>query len=100
MNDALSRYDAQLAEIHAKIKTERHKLKTEAVVTVRKLIRENELTLADCFGKQAATPKGTKLPAKYKHGADSWAGRGLLPNWLKRQISQGRSRESFRILDN
>ena len=42
--------------------------------------------------------KGQAAPVKYRdeHG-NTWAGRGLQPNWLKERIGRGDSLEDFAV---
>jgi len=34
---------------------------------------------------------------KYKHGSDTWTGRGRTPRWLVALEKDGRKREEFRV---
>jgi DNA-binding protein H-NS len=44
--------------------------------------------------------KGRKVPAKYrnpKNRAETWAGRGATPRWLRAELKAGRKLEDFAI---
>jgi DNA-binding protein H-NS len=44
--------------------------------------------------------KGRKVPAKYhnpKNHAETWAGRGATPRWLRAELKAGRKLEDFAI---
>jgi DNA-binding protein H-NS len=42
---------------------------------------------------------GRKLPAKYRHPrtGETWAGRGMKPNWLTQELKKGRKLERFLV---
>lgn len=74
-----------------------------AITEVKALMAAHGLSLADLGTRSAAaTPKGNvakKVAAKYRNNAtgDSWSGRGLQPNWLKRALVDGRSLDEFKV---
>lgn len=43
--------------------------------------------------------KGAKIPPKYRdaESGNQWTGRGLMPQWLKQKIEEGKSLEDFLI---
>ncbi len=41
--------------------------------------------------------KGIKLPIRYRDGENTWTGRGKTPNWLKKRMAEGATREQFRV---
>lgn len=41
--------------------------------------------------------KGIKLAVRYRDGENVWTGRGKTPNWLKKRIAEGATREQFRV---
>lgn len=73
-----------------------------AITEVKALMAAHGLTLADLGTRSAAAPKATaakKVAAKYRNTAtgDSWSGRGLQPNWLKKALVDGRSLDDFKV---
>ena len=47
-----------------------------------------------------AAPKassGSTVAAKYRHGNDTWSGRGRAPKWLQALEAQGHSRDEYLI---
>ena len=40
---------------------------------------------------------GGAVAPKYKHGPDSWTGRGKTPKWLSALLAQGHSKDEFLI---
>lgn len=49
------------------------------------------------LAKKAGSAKVGKVAVKYKHGNDTWAGRGRTPRWLVALEKDGRKREEFRV---
>lgn len=73
-----------------------------AITEVKALMAAHGLTLADLGTRSAAAPRGNaakKVAAKYRNSAtgDSWSGRGLQPNWLKKALVDGRSLDEFKV---
>lgn len=48
-------------------------------------------------GTAAATPKGSKLPAKYAKGNKAWTGRGRKPNWIIEHVQNGGDIDSLLV---
>lgn len=48
-------------------------------------------------GKKTGPAKGGKVAVKYRHGSDTWTGRGRTPRWLVALEKDGRKREEFRV---
>ena len=48
-------------------------------------------------GRKTGPAKGGKVAVKYKHGSDTWTGRGRTPRWLVALGKDGRKREEFRV---
>lgn len=44
-----------------------------------------------------AHKKGGKVAIKYRHGENTWTGRGRAPRWLAAAEKQGAKRESFLV---
>jgi DNA-binding protein H-NS len=85
-------------------------ISTKAVSARREL--EAKLAALDGLGlgtaggaKRGPKPRGSKLkgrkvPAKYhnpKNHAETWAGRGATPRWLRAELKGGRKLEDFAI---
>lgn len=89
---------SQIESLKADAERARKEEVKTAIETVRKLIRENNLTAADCgFGKGAKA--GGTVKAKYRDSVSgkTWSGRGLTPKWLREAIAAGRRKEEFLI---
>ncbi len=100
---------AQHAELGARIAKEKEQGKAQAVLKIKDLIAEYGITAAD-FPLPAAQPrakpaakarpdKRSKVKPKYAShdGHHTWSGRGMMPKWLRDEISNGANRESFTI---
>ncbi|MFM8678734.1 MAG: H-NS family nucleoid-associated regulatory protein [Alphaproteobacteria bacterium] len=48
-------------------------------------------------GRKTGPAKGGKVAVKFKHGSDTWTGRGRTPRWLVALEKEGRKREEFRV---
>lgn len=88
---------AQRQELDAKIEEMSKQARTEAVSSIRELVKEFELTSADIFEaprKGGKAKSGTKIPAKYRDpvSGKEWTGRGISPAWLA-----GKAKEDFLI---
>ena len=98
LQELLAQKEALEREIDLRKKQDR----AEAIAKVRALMDEYGLTVADLSlrgaSKPAAKPAG-KVAVKYRNTAtgDTWSGRGLQPNWLKRELAAGRRLEDFAV---
>lgn len=70
----------------------------------KKLAAEHGYSISREAGSRRTRSPGRKprrslgpVPAKYRNGADSWSGRGMVPVWLRKLESEGRNREEFRV---
>lgn len=99
LQDLLARKEALEREIEQTKREER----AEAIAKVRSLMAEYGLALADLGGgkpaKKATGSPGGKVAPKYRDPAtgDTWSGRGLQPNWLKKALGAGRSLDEFKL---
>jgi DNA-binding protein H-NS len=97
-------YQQILSQIES-LKIEAEKARQEevksAIETVRRLIRENNLSAADCgFARKGRASAGnSRVKAKYRDpvSGQTWSGRGLTPKWLQEAIASGRRKEDFLI---
>lgn len=48
-------------------------------------------------GRKTGPAKGGKVAVKFRHGDDTWTGRGRTPRWLAALESAGRKRDEFRV---
>lgn len=99
---ALSELLAQRAALEKQIADAQREQRGEAIGTIKSLMAEYGLTLADIGSRAAAAParRSTgKVAPKYvdKATGESWSGRGLQPNWLKAAIASGRSLSDFAV---
>lgn len=102
-----------LSEIHAQIQALQSQAEAiiseqrgEALADIRKKMTEFRISLADIGGstKTASEKSATRgvssnpAPIKYRGpNGESWTGRGLTPRWLKTEIENGKTKESFLI---
>lgn len=82
--------------LDAQIKEVKDREKSEAVVKVKLLIDQHQLTAADLFNKKTSINRsnGQKVPPKYCNPAtgETWTGRGKAPKWI-----DGKDRQSYLI---
>lgn len=98
LQDLLRQQEALAAEID-RVRLEE---KTRAIAQVRELMFVHGLTLRDlgkAFLVSQQTHKGKSVRIKYRdpQTGDTWTGRGLRPNWLKRREAEGQSPEQFAV---
>jgi DNA-binding protein H-NS len=94
LQELLAQKEALEREIEQRKKQDR----AEAIAKVRALMDEYGLTVSDLTSRAVPKPAG-KVAAKYRDKAtgDTWSGRGLQPNWLKKQLAAGRRIEDFLV---
>jgi DNA-binding protein H-NS len=71
--------------------------RADVIAELEAVAQKHGYKLADFTGGKKAK---VALPAKYKHPEDSsltWSGRGRQPNWVKDEISTGKSLNDFAI---
>lgn len=84
---SLKELNAQIASLQAQVAEVRQREVGEAIVKVRSLIEEYQLSTEDIFprGRTKAVVKKTgKVAPKYRDPVtgNEWSGRGLAPKWL------------------
>lgn len=90
---------AQRAELDRQIIAARQAEQSQAIETVKSLIKQFELSAEDCgFRPQKGSAKAKQAaPVKYRGpNGETWAGRGRTPGWLAALESSGASREQYR----
>lgn len=99
---------AKIQKLEAKATALEHAEKP-GIPQLKAVIRKYKLTAADikfarnktaAKGKKRGMTKGKKLKAKYrnpKNSKETWAGRGLKPNWLSALVKQGKKLEEFAV---
>lgn len=94
LQELLAQKEALEREIDLRKKQDR----ADAIAKVRALMDEYGLTVADLSSRGVSKPAG-KVAAKYRHPAtgDTWSGRGLQPNWLKKELAAGRKIDDFLV---
>jgi len=99
MTTTLKQLLAEREALEHKITELRAVEQSEAIIKIRALVDEYELTANDIFPSKSAgkTPKTstTKVAAKYKDPLSGalWSGRGRQPTWLA-----GKNKEDFLIV--
>ncbi|MBI2307911.1 MAG: H-NS histone family protein [Rhodocyclales bacterium] len=94
---------AEIEILQKQAETARQRECAEAIVEIKRLVREFGLSAADCgfvtAGKLGPQVK-RRVAIRYQHPEKrelTWSGRGKLPNWLRDEEANGRSREIFRV---
>jgi len=106
----------QQALLASKIEAIRTAKKTEILDIVKKYVSQYNLEIKDVYPNwkpeivyRDSEPdyephgtnslKGTKAPAKYRdeENGNEWSGRGLMPNWMKKRIEDGKTKEDYLI---
>ena len=92
LQELLAQKEALEREIELRKKQDR----AEAIAKVRALMDEYGLTVSDLSSRAVSRPAG-KVAAKYRNQAtgETWSGRGLQPNWLKKALADGARIEDF-----
>jgi len=94
LQELLAQKEALEREIELRKKQDR----AEAIAKVRTLMDEYGLSISDLTSRTVSKP-AAKVAAKYRNPAtgDSWSGRGLQPNWLKKELAGGRRIDDFLV---
>jgi DNA-binding protein H-NS len=89
------------ADIERRIAETQREERAAAIEQIRDLMGQYGLTAADIAGRAPAPPKraGAKVAAKYRdpETGQTWSGRGLQPNWLKKALSNGKKLGDFGV---
>jgi DNA-binding protein H-NS len=99
---SLSELLSQKAELERRIAEAQREERSAAIAEVRRLMDQYGLTAADLSGRSSAPRKsggGSKVAPKYrnKETGETWSGRGLQPNWLKKALAEGKALSDFSI---
>ena len=97
----------QKAELERQIADAQREERATAIAEVRRLMDQYGLTAADLSGRATGPRKsggggatvGSKVAPKYRNTetGETWSGRGLQPNWLKKALASGRTLADFAI---
>jgi len=106
----------QQALLASKIEAIRTAKKTEILDLVKKYVSQYNLEIKDVYphwkpeivyrdsepdGEPHSTNslKGIKIAAKYRdtESSSEWTGKGLTPNWMKKHLANGKTKEDFLI---
>ncbi len=97
----LSELLAQKADLERQIAETRHAERADAIAQIRQLMSQYGLDLADISGRSgpAARTPAAKATPKFRDPAtgQTWAGRGLQPNWLKAALATGKPLSDFAL---
>lgn len=101
---------AQKAELERQIAEQSRAEREQAIAQVRQLMAQHGLTLADIGGAARREPlravraagepgPASKVAPKYRHPetGETWSGRGLQPNWLKKALADGAKLTDFAL---
>ena len=102
MSSSLKDLLEQKAALDAKIVETQRSERSQAIAQIKSLMTEYGLTASDLSlrNQSAAAPAAKKkVPAKYRDSStgDSWSGRGLQPNWLRKALATGRKLSDFAL---
>jgi DNA-binding protein H-NS len=103
LSDLLS----QKAELERQIADAQREERAAAIAEVRRLMDQYGLTAADLSGRSSGPRKSaagsgsgtSKVAPKYRNTetGETWSGRGLQPNWLKKALASGKTLADFAI---
>ena len=95
---------AELEAVEAEIAASKSAARAGNIATVRALMNEHGLTMADIGRVSAVTTASTVAKArvpvapKYRNSVgETWAGRGARPTWLQKALASGFSLDEFKI---
>lgn len=105
LQQQLNEAEAAVNELRKQLEAERKGERTQAIATVRELIKAHGLTAADLgfSGKGAAkrvvSDKRNVVVPKYQdpESGKTWTGRGKSPTWLSAKLAEGRNKQDFLI---
>lgn len=109
MSNRLQDLIAKRAELEQQIIDLQREERSSAIAQVKALMAQHGLTAADLGSARASSVAstsraaksggGAKVPAKYRNAAtgDTWSGRGLQPNWLKKALADGAKLTDFAL---
>lgn len=92
-----------LADLDAKIDSQKKSAHDANVAKVRELMAELGMTDADLAGRMPRSPAAlksvrAKVEPKYRNSAGlTWSGRGARPNWLRKALDSGFNLDEFKI---
>ena len=97
----LSELLAQKADLERQIAETRQAERADAIAQIRQLMSQYGLDLVDISGRASAAPRSpaAKAAPKFRDPAtgQTWAGRGLQPNWLKAALAAGKPLSDFAL---
>lgn len=97
---SLRELQAKAAEIASAIAEIKSRERAAAIVKCREIMADNGLTAIDIGAQRPKRTYAARAarPALYRNAeGQTWAGLGKRPNWLRAQLSQGRSLDEFEI---
>lgn len=100
LQEKIDKATRELELLQAQAAEETRKAAQEAIDTIKKLIKEHELTAQD-LGFSIPTAKSGAKPsvqkAKYAMGDKLWSGRGRKPKCIEEHLQQGGKLEDLLI---
>lgn len=99
---------AKRAKLEAQIAEARKQGRREAIATIKRMMIEYGMVLADVAGPESEssgrrsrkpfTGERKKVAAKYRDAAgNTWSGRGLQPRWLSAALAEGKPLSDFAV---
>ena len=100
--------EAKVAELREKLKQQKSNERSQAITSVKELIRLHDLAAED-LGLSNKKTKSAKRPARADKGVpvapkyvdpasgNKWTGRGRPPAWLAKHLAAGRSKDDYLI---
>jgi DNA-binding protein H-NS len=96
-----------ISAAEGKIREKTEGEKNALIEEVRRRAEELGMTLEELVGRPSQPVRrgrgrvnksdGGTVAVKYRHGDDTWTGRGRMPRWLSALEAEGRKREEFRV---
>lgn len=100
--------EAKVNELREKLNEQKNSERLNAIASVKELIKLHQLSAIDLgltnkkmstSKKSVRVDKGTTVAPKYADPATgkTWAGRGRMPEWLAKHLSDGRDKKDYLI---
>lgn len=90
----------QIAQLQQQAQAARSAEIAAVIGDINAKMLEYGITLADIGpGPRSFRAKVVKVAPKYANPAtgETWSGRGMVPRWLRAEVSLGKDKESFRV---
>ncbi|MDB5743502.1 MAG: histone family protein nucleoid-structuring protein [Polaromonas sp.] len=105
LQQQIAEYESKLNELRKQQDAERKSERTQAIASVRELIKNHDLTASELgfsgkgSSKRVTGDKRNAVAPKFQDpdSGKTWTGRGKSPAWLSAQLAAGRDKQEFLI---